>query len=596
MRRMPIVLIAVVVVGVVFSARKCGAQQTPGASQQPAVKPETPPAAQPRPQVTTAPQRPTTPATPIADITAYRGDKKAPVVTSENRVRLSLDGINYDAPVLAKVNGEPITQNTFRNRLILSQGFLELEQQLTYILTNRRIEMAVAEGAKKEDFLVTNEEVQKAYEDMKASIPNLAQGMKAEEWEKQVKDFIGLDRYLDMLRVNLSFGKIFLPPIKKKPAAAGAPDAAAAASEEPGLPKHTKELLKPEHVEMLEQQYKQGQELPFIFRDNFVKEIKAELLKKADLKYFWEGGLEDGVFMKVDGEPLFTDQLWSLVAGRIKHADKDLTLREAIVSLAFDQSLRANKAMLSPEESLKLYKQHESTYENTIFPLAFVANLKGFSSLHKYREYYARKCAFTKWLKAQYPDKAFDEQLKAYYYDGPTKLFFEEGRVDSSVLFLSAWDAENNRLKPDGMHAAMDRATQVLDEYRKGASFNDLVKKYSDMTDNAETRKGLIGSKTRYELRRNLGESEYFIYAADYSLAEEIFFCARTDDVLGPVIRDVPEQVSGVFLVKANRFERGTAVSMDAKREQVEQDYIDTSFLNHAHQCLQTAKLELTKG
>jgi hypothetical protein len=136
-------------------------------------------------------------------------------VTSENIVSLNFDGVDYDAPVLATVNGEKIDQTTFRNRLILSQGFLELDQHLTYLLTKRRIEAAAATGADPKQYLVSDDEVRKAYEEMKASIPNVMQGMKSEDWEKQVKDYMGLERYLEMLKVNLSFAKIFLPPVQK---------------------------------------------------------------------------------------------------------------------------------------------------------------------------------------------------------------------------------------------------------------------------------------------------------------------------------------------------------------------------------------------
>jgi hypothetical protein len=578
--------------------------QTPEAkpNQQPGLRVQTPGAT----------PRPSPPSTPIADIVAYRGDKKSATVTSENIVSLNFEGVDYDAPVLATVNGEKIDQTTFRNRLILSQGFLELDQHLTYLLTKRRIEAASATGADPKQYLVSDDEVRKAYEEMKASIPNVMQGMKSEDWEKQVKDYMGLERYMEMLKVNLSFAKIFLPPVQKPvDSTGGTPDQPS--SEPQGLPAYTKELLKPEQVETLDQQYKKGQDLPFIFRDSFIKEIKAELLKRAKLTYFFEGGLDNGVFMTVDGEPVFTEELWTLVSGRIKHADKELTLREAIISLAFDQDLRSKKSLLTTKDAQDLFRQHEATYENTFFPLSFVVQLKGFGSLHKYREYYARKCAFTKWLKDQNPGDAFEQALRAYYTDEPTKLFFEGGHVDCSIIFLSAWDNEQNRLKEGGVKGAVDRANQILDEYRaaerkaaesKAAdgspaphpanSFAELVKKYSEMPDGTETRKGLLGPKTRYELRRCVGETEYLIYASDYSLAEEIFFCATPDDILGPVVRRVPEPATGVFLVKVNRYDHDTAVSFETKKEQVEQDYIDTQFLANAHRCYQAAKVELT--
>jgi hypothetical protein len=539
--------------------------------------------------------KPSAPSTPINDIIAYRGDQKAPVVTSENTVSLNFDEVDYDAPVLATVNGQKIDQTTFRNRLILSQGFLELDQHLTYMLTKRRIDAAAKSGADPKQFLVSDEEVRKAYEDMKASIPNVMQGMKSEDWEKQVKDYMGLERYFDMLKVNLSFAKIFLPPVQKPAdSTPGGTDKPGAAPQPQGLPAYTKELLKPEQAETLEQQYQKGVDLPFIFRDSFIKEIKAELLKRAKLNYFFEGDLQDGVFMTVDGEPVFTEELWTLVSGRIKHADKDLTLREAIISLAFDQDLKAKKAMLSSQEAQELFRQHEATYENTFFPLSFVVQLKGFGSLHKYREYYARKCAFTKWIKAQDSGDAFDKKLRAYYTDGPTKLFFEQGKVDSSVIFLSAWDADQNRMKEGGIKDAVERANKILDECRQGANFNDMVKKYSDFPDSHEARKGLLGSQSRYELRRSVGETEFFIYASDYSLAEELFFCATPGDILGPVVRRVPETATGVFLAKVNRFEHETPVSFETKKEQTEQDYIDTMFLANAHRCYQAAKVDLT--
>src|SRR5262249_37797637 len=159
--------------------------------------------------------------------------------------------------------------------------------------------------------------------------------------------------------------------------------------------------------------------------------------------------------------------------------------------------------------------------------------------------------------------------------DEPTKLFFEQGKVDSSVIYLSAWDSEQNRLKEGGLKEAVERANKILDECRQGANFNDMVKKYSDLPDGQETRKGRLGPRSRYELRRSVGETEYMIYASDYSLAEELFFCATPGDILGPVVRRVPETATGVFLAKVNRYEHEAPVSFETKKEQTEQDYID---------------------
>jgi hypothetical protein len=317
--------------------------------------------------------------------------------------------------------------------------------------------------------------------------------------------------------------------------------------------------------------------------------------------------------MTVDGEPVFTEELWTLVAGRIKHADKELTLREAIISLAFDQDLRDKKSLLGTKDAQDLFRQHEATYENTFFPLSFVVQLKGFGSLHKYREYYARKCAFTKWLKDQNPAT---RSRKRCAPTTPTSRPSCSSRGATSTARSSSCPpgtTSRDRLKEGGVKGAVDRANQILDEYRaaerqaaesKAAegspaprptnSFVELVKKYSEMPDGAETRKGLLGPKTRYELRRCVGETEYLIYASDYSLAEEIFFCATPDDILGPVVRRVPEPATGVFLVKVNRYDHDTAVSFETKKEQVEQDYIDTQFLANAHRCYQAAKVELT--
>ncbi|MEW6741774.1 MAG: hypothetical protein AB1486_03360 [Planctomycetota bacterium] len=564
-------------------------QEKPPAGEQ--VGPPSPPS-QEKPR-TLQPQAVVT--APITDIVGYRGGHVMPIPRHQDRAALDLSRADFEAPVIAKVNGVPLTRGDFLRRATLLLGGSELDQYITYLLTKKRLDQVVQAGADRSTYTVSDAEVLKAIEERKAAMPQVSR-QSGEDWEKQVREQFGWERYLEVERANLSFAKVFLPPVRvKKAAEEGGTEGVGEGVNE--LPAYTAELLDPQMAETLKKYYEEGTPIPYIFQATFVQQIRTTLLKKTPIAYYFEDELDPEWLLVIEGEPVKTEEIYSLLEANLKPGDLELALRDALVSMAVDQALDKEGFLISATEKEEAFKKHEAVYEGTFFPLQLVVSLKGFGSMHKYREYFGRKAGFEQLERSRHPGAAWEETLRGHFSSGPSRLFFDNGRIQADLIYLSAWDNAAQRLKEGGLAGAIERAAGIRREAEAGDSFPTLVSEYSELPNVERINKGRLGVKSRYEVRQALGENEYSIYAdGGYCLADELFYAGVEGELVGPVARYFPERGQGALVARIDHFEQKAATRpFEEQKELVESDYLDLHFQMFVFDCVRQSTFEITR-
>ncbi len=562
-----------------------------GQQEGPEAQPK-PPQSEPQPGITITqpgaqpPQR----SRDIESIKEYReGRDGCPYVRRLEEVRdLDLSKVDYDAPVLARVNDKEITQDEFKLWFALNAGQNGILRSQLTILTKQAVEKAIANGGDPAAYEVPAEEVDarlRAEEDQ-----NRAQGEEAfAAYQARIEMTMGWEKYKEFLRAHLLNERLLLPPIK--PLDPNASDL------NPGLPLESAELLekKKDLRDYLSNSYETGVDLPPMFRIQFLRMLQMEMIKRADIKYALEQELPRGVYMTVNDTPVTVEEVLDFVPPQIEV--KDGALRLCILYHALDDALADNDVKVGPEEFEVLFRAHEAEYEGTLFPLESAISFQGFFNISEYREYYRRRVAFEKMLQVGAGDEELRQHHSAY-----GKLFFENGKADCEVFWVSLVETE----KKSGLagQAAWDealrRVTQAQQAILEGKLSGEEIRQQF-CSENAAFPKGVTTPKSRNELRQAFSENQYLIFMQGYSLADDIFYNRVEGDLLGPVKIDMAamagmREALGYMLVKVLNFTKTQTIKeFEIQKALVVLDYHDLRFSNFAHECLKNAKITLTE-
>ncbi|MBI4879236.1 MAG: hypothetical protein HY812_06200 [Planctomycetes bacterium] len=561
-----------------------------------------PPQPEPQPGISIQPSgaQPAQRSRDIESVKEYRaGRDGCPYVRRLEEVRdLDLSKIDYDAPVVARVNDTDITQDEFLLWYALNAGQNGILRSQLVILTNQAVQKAIDNGGDPAVYEVTPEEVDarlRAEEDQ-----NRAQGEEAlTAYQSRIEASMGWEKYKDFLRAHLLNERLLLPPIK--------PLDPSAQELNPGLPLESAELLEKQKDlrNYLTNSYETGQELPPMFRMQFLRMLQQEMIKRADIKYALEEGVEPegaeaqklpkGVYMTVNGEPVTVQEVLDFVPPQVEV--KEGALRLCILYRALDDALADNDVKVGAEEFEALFRAHEAEYEGTLFPLQSAISFQGFFNMSEYREYYRRRVAFEKMLQGVVGDDDLRE-----HHTGYGRLFYESGKVDCEVFWVSLVETE----KQSGLagQAAWDealrRTTQAKAALLEGKSSNEEIRKQFCSEDKAFP-KGTTTPKTRNELRQCFSENQYLIFIQGYSLADDIFYNRVEGDVVGPVKIEMAvlpgmRETLGYMLVKVLTFTKSTPIrEFEIQKALVVSDYHDLRFSSFAHECLKNAKITLTE-
>ncbi len=527
----------------------------------------------------------------IESIKEYRqGNDGSPYVRRVEDIRtIDLSKVDFDADVLATVNGKPVTRNQFNLWYALNAGQNGILRAQLEILTNKGVERILGEGGNAAAFVVPDEEVEaklRAEEDMAR-----AQGEEAlVQYKERIENTLGWDRYRRYVKSHLQSERLLLPPIK-----AVEEGQEPAETDPSGLPVEAAELLgdQPELRDYLNQSYLSGQDFPAMFRTQFLKMLQQKMIDRAEIKYALEYDLPDGVYMTVQGEPITVDEVLEFVP-----ESEDVrrgALRLCLLYRALDDALASSDVVLSNEEFEALFDAHKKEYEGTLFPLPNLIGLRGFFNMSEYREYYRRRCAYEKMMK----DVVSDDDLRQHQ-EVHGRLFYESGKVNCEVFWVSLTDTEK-KFELTGQ-AAWDKAFERLQAAQTALASGkeaDAVREEFCSPDKGFPN-GVTTHRMRNELRQAFSENDYIIFMTGHSLADDVFYNRVEGEIVGPVKMDsaiLPgmRDSLGYMFVRVLDFQKTQALKeFDVQRPLIVSDFFDQRFCYFAHESLKNADIELT--
>lgn len=554
----------------------------------------------------------------IPDIREYRGAETVPYVRRLEDVRqLDLSQVNFSAPVLGSVNGVPITQDDFRLWLAFTGGQNGvLRAQLT-TLANDMMKRIVEETGDDSQFAVIDDDVARRIseeEDMAR-----AQGEEfLTGYRERINDTLGMDHYKEFVRAHLVSERLLLPPIKTLEEAG---------DQLQSLPVESAELLddQPQMRDYLNNAYMSGQDFPAMFRTQFLRMLQEKMIEHADIRYAIEeqygsrfpraddapAPLADGVYMSVNGTDTTLDEILAFVPN--SQEVKETALRLLLLYRAMDDELVKHDALMSPDDFALIFDAHEAEYEGTLFPLRNLISLRGFLNMPEYREYYRRRAAFRNMYESSMTPEALETAFMAHHQKYG-KLFYQSGKVTVQTAYSSldlATDAARAQIDQEG-GASSDNASSagwaaaralIEDAYaelQSGKTFAEVRETVLEGHTLTSTPTGVLDGKMRNEIRNAIAETEYAIFMAGYSLADDLFYNRQPGERVGPVAvtRSLLPGLKGglgYLVAEATEFAFITPLKpFDQQKALVTSDYFDLMYTYWAHECLKSADIVLT--
>ncbi len=593
------------------------------------VKPKTSdPATRKQRQATRAKQEPKV----VEDIVAFRQEPATMTTKLEERFKLDLSDVNYDAPIIATINGEKITREMFRMNVVDSVGALEVDRFTTALLTEIIKEKLIAEGADPSLFDVPDKMVEDDIQTqvMMAKQQDRTGKFDEETWKSQIASTFGWDRFVAMTRSNLAFGVAYLPEIEPAPEETLKEDDPVSTGEafaKPGeevevpidpslpvdkdfqgkevnihMPLHTWKMLDRSDQDrnlrdIINKAYRMKSPLGGFMRPHYIRMVQEAVVAKTEIIYHTSGKLPEGVYMSVGGKNILLDEIYSIVTGRFRPEDRELVLKEMLVYKAMDRDLKAKGYYPTEEDFEAAFTEHEKTYEGSLFPLRFIMRINGYLSKENYRKMYLRRHGFESMLKGE--GKFTDECLQGFFQKSG-RLFYQNGGVKVQLIFIGAFDHKERKMREDGFAYAkseMDKALKELAE--PGADFLTVAKKY-------ENPKGTYTTcdfdyLSRNDLRSTFDEKTKTILSEGYSLADDIFYNKKDGDIVGPLMvmrGDFGVPVfKGAYLAKVVSYRTMQDLRpFEDSRPMVEMDYVDLGFLRWSSKVLADSEIVLSRN
>ncbi len=580
-----------------------------------------------RPQPQQA-QRP--PSSLVQDVMKHRGGTPSPFTRSyDELVLLDLNKVDYDADVLAEVNGIKITRDEFRNNAIMFVGALEINRFVTAILAEIGREKRIAEGADPAAFVINDklveEEVLSQFK-MQQQQGQMSSEVTIEEFKEGIDSTYGWERYCDMIEAILAFGLVYIPdPEPKSEADQEAAEEGGEKELDPNLPigvnnegekvninipmltwnamGHSEQDLRSRDT--INTMYGSGQPMSGMLKPQFVRLVKESLLRTLDVEYFYSDSLKPGLFLRIEDKELPLDDIYSVMYDKISQQDKQLTLREILLMKSLDSALLDAGFYLTDDELEAAFKAHQGDYAGTIFPLEFMIQLYGYFNMDRYKNIYRRRAGFEKMIADQMKDdkelkegevSKEDSVLKAFY-EGPAKLFYENGSVKIQVIFAGIFDQAEKKYRENGYAWALERIQNALAEIEGGKEFDEVAKKF-------EGEGGIFTTYdfnllNRRELRMTLNDSSKSALLSGYSLSDYIFYRSVPGEIIGPVVKEWSDlgnpSRKGVYLVNVVDFFASQKITpYEQRKEMVKIDYLDQKFIYWAQEALKEADIKLT--
>ena len=583
--------------------------------EQPAGQPAGQSAEQPAGQPKLVPAAEVMAGTSIPDIQAHRGRPLSVVRHAADVVQLGLPPVDPDAAVVLEVDGRPVPRSEFRRRALMLAAVNETERYVTKILTDMEIERARAAGETR-DFAVSDAEVDARFEDMKnmiranargqmvpdanvapSSDPNDPAERAVAEYVDSIESSIGMDEYRKLLAGDSLFEKAYLPfPAEKvageawdftkgpppldEPRPAWMPEATWTAMGRSEQGRNLRSFIKQWSIN--------GEPIPAMFKPSILGMIRDGLVAGTGVTMFFDQDLPEGVFMLVGDRVVSTEELWPMVAGRLSDVDVELIVRELLTLEGMRKGLQAAGAWMDDAKFKESWAAHEGQYANSFIPLKTIIQLRGYTSVERYREHFRYREAFVQWKKGVLTD---EEVLE--HYQGGGRLFFERGNIVVDLAFLPLGSRPFNDASFDELErelgAAMAEARAAAGEGEDW--FARVVEKFPGPAARPPSDGHTF---QRNQLGMQVAESELSLLLTGYSKVHEAYYLAGNGEVVGPWSERCrhhawgAEQNAGAWAVRVRDFTRRNPLpAFDGRnRDMAYEDWCDLHFFHFAQESL----------
>ncbi len=327
-------------------------------------------------------------------------------------------------------------------------------------------------------------------------------------------------------------------------------------------------------------------DVPPLFKSIFQRWCLQKFKEWADIRYASDG-LDPKYVLYFNGRTWSTRDAYKMIQQKVSSLDRNRALVEIVLETALRQELEKHGFWIDREEFKKAWEKHVAPYKGTIFNIQSIAmTFKGYPSMETYRARFRLIEGYRRWLEKR--GEMDDAHLAAFV--PKVKRFLGTGNVEVELIRFPAKDDAVNKWIPGGFRMAKAQAELVLREIEKGLiSFEKARAELGRWPPEVE-HGGLMGRKSRNELRKELGETEYTDFIMGYSMGDFLFDEAPEGAVVGPL-----RGVDGWYLAKVvHRYPPTQVVTIkDPKmKDMVSQEYLIRRFLAWANEVAAKIRLE----
>jgi len=542
----------------------------------------------------------------------------------DNVKTIDLEGVDFNADVVAVIDGFEVTNDLFKAHLVMYLGYMDVNRFVTAMLADYGKKVRLEKGVDPSEFELTEDQLDETIKAQKEAQEQFYKGspkLSMEQYKKNIDMTMGWERFRDIMRSMAVFEKVFMPDIKKRPkdnkkqSVAGASDNKAIPDElDPNLPVVTnangvkinryipeitwnlmsQRKLTHNSRDILNSQYKEGGKIMSLLKMQFSRTIKDALLRSLDVDYFYSGNLEPGVLIKIEDMELKTEDVYAVLKDKVNNADRMMALREIFVYKAMDRALNEAGCLLTPEEAEKAYREHEKQYEGSFFTVELLAQLYGYLNMECYKSVYARKAGFEKMIE----DEKNDFNRIKRFYEKESRFHYEKGKVKLNAIFFGVYNQTTNVYRKDGYQWASSMGLEVMKRLEAGESFESLAKEYFNKDGVFSTYDfNLMDLRS---LRQTFAESPKSALFSGFSMSEYVYYSARKGELVGPITNYASMMGNptrqGVFIFKVvDKIGENPVGPYTKTMDNIKNDYSELKFGYWAQEALKGSKIELAR-
>ena len=396
-------------------------------------------------------------------------------------------------------------------------------------------------------------------------------------WKMATRTGISKKDYWDIARATILFNKLFFP---------GKPTEWPSVTREAiyaSAGQNGKAFF--DNISKAVNEGKQKQ-VPPIFMAIFQRWCLKKFKEWADIRYASDG-LDPKYVLFFNGRTFSTREAFRRIQEKVSPLDRNRALLEIVLRTALRQELQKAGFWIDRKEFKKAWKKHIAPYQGSIFTIDVIAKtFKGYPSMEAYRARFRLIEGFRRMLEKK--GELDDAHLAAFV--PKVERFLGNGAIEVELIRFPAKDDSVNKWIPGGFKMAQAQADLVLTQIEKGEITFEKAREDLGKWPPEVKHRGILGRKSRNELRKDLGEYEYTDFIQGYSMGDFLFDEAPEGAVVGPL-----RSVDGWYLGRVvRRYPPSQAVTIkDPKmKEMLSQEYLVRRFMQWANEVAVKTRVE----